>query len=322
MIQSRVATVGFAKQSAKASLETAPTFEVGVNSGTLAELDITEEDLPISWSSRMVQGHDRTSVTPGSSFETLAMPLSLGVLLQAAIGQDTISGAGDPYSHLFEPIVALPYLSMFGRRNDEYYVMGDSRISELVLSWEKTGALTVAVKTQGCTYEFDAAAPTPVAQEKPHSGILKGCSGTFQYAGAAATVTAGSITINNSIEAVFGSDSVLPADVFPALHTVDVSLTIVPDNLDEFQRAATGTTSGATVSCVPIYTTCDLSWSVEGNADRQLLFDCDRMKTMINFPDVTSTGGPVELSVEGAIAEAAAGTTYDFTLTNDQSTAY
>jgi hypothetical protein len=322
VLQSRVATVGFAKQSAKASLETDPAYEIGVNSGTLAGIDFTEEDLPISWSSRMVQGHDRTQAIPTTSFESLAMPKSLGLLLQAAVGQDTISGAGDPYSHLFEPIVALPYLTMFSRRNDEYAVIGDGRVSELVLTWEKTGALKVSASVMGCTYEFDASAPTPDAQEKPAAGIMKGCGGTFQYAGNTAVITGGSITINNSVDAIFGSDSVLPADVFPALHTVDVSLTIVPENLDEFQRAATGTTGGATVSCLPIYTTADMSWSVGNDADRQLTFDVDRMKTMVAFPEVQSSGGPVELSVEGSIAEAASGTTYDFTLTNDVSTAY
>lgn len=321
MIQSRIALVGFKEQAAKATLQTTPAYEIGVNSGVLAGIDITEEDLPITWSSRMVQAHDRTSALPTVQFETLAMPQSVGALLKGAIGQDTISGAG-PYDHLFEPVVAMPYYTFFASRDTEHYVIGDARISELAFTWEKTGALKVSATASGCTYEWDASDPTADATEQPQAGVLKGCGGSFQIAGANAVVTGGTITIANNVEPVFGSDDVLPADVFPAMHTVDVSLTIVPDNLDEFQRAATGTPAGAAVTCVPTYTTVDLTWQVGESANTQLVFDADRMKSMVAFPDVTATGGPVELTVEGSIAEAAAGTTYDFTLTNDITPGY
>jgi hypothetical protein len=321
-VQNRITLAGFAKQTAKESEATNPDYQVGINSGQVATLDIAEEDFPTTWTSRLLEGHDRISATPGASFETLAMPKSIGTLLMLALGSDTVTGSADPWTHEFTPNNTLPYGTFFGRKDAEYYKIGDARVNELELSWELTGALKVKVTVMGCTYTFLSSAYTPVASERPVDGVLKGAGGTFTVHGESLIVKSGSIKIAQGLEPVFGSDAVLPKDVFPGLTTVDVSLTVVPENLQEFRRIVTGTTAGTSVATVPLYSTAVASFGVPGDADKSLTFTANRMRSMIAFPDTNAQGGPVELAVEGSISSPTSGDAFSFELENDVEAAY
>lgn len=318
-IQNRITQIGVAKQSAKASAAATATYQLGVNSGVVGSIDISEEELPITWASRLLQGHDRISAYPGASFETLALPLSIGTLLHAACGSDTVSGTG-PYVHTIKPAITPPYLTFFGRKDTEYFQVDDARISELELSWELTGALKVKVTMGGCAYTFRGSAYTATNDERPQAGVLKGAGGTFSLNSVAHTIKSGSIKISNGIEPIFGSDSVMPKDVFPQLHKVDVSLTIIPDNVLEFRRAVTGTTGGTTVQTTPFYGAAVCQWKVDANT--HLTFNANRLKSMVAFPDTTAQGGPVELTLEGSIAEPSGSDAYTFVLNNTVVAAY
>jgi hypothetical protein len=320
-IQNRISLVGFAKQTAKASEAANPAYQIGVNSGQIATLDITEEDFPTTWTSRLLEGHDRISAAPGAAFEGLAMPKSIGLLLMLALGADSVTGAADPYTHEFTPAVTLPYGTFFARKDTEYFKVGDARVSELELAWELTGALKVTVTVMGCTYTFNGTtAYTPAASERPVDGVLKGTGGTFTVHGQTLTVKSGSIKISQSVEPVFGSNAVLPADVFPGLTTVDTSLTLIPANLQEFRRVVTGTTGGSSVAAVPFYGAASLGFGVPGNANRTLTIDIINQKSMVAFPDTNAQGGPTELVVEGSVSNPTSGDAFTFTLLNDVAT--
>lgn len=318
-IQNRLTRVAVAKQTAKGAAAATGTFQLGVNSGSIAGLELGEEELPITWASRQVQGFDRTTAYPTSQWETLALPLSVGTLLHGVCGTDAVTGTG-PYVHTIKYANALPYHTVFAQRDAEYFQIDDARISELELSWELTGALKVKVTYGGCVYTFRGTAYTATTDERPQAGLLKGCGGTFTVNGAAAVVKGGSIKISNSVEPVYGSDSVLPKDVFPATHKVDVSLTLIPENLQEFRRVVTGTTSGSAVQCTPFYGSAVTQWRVDAN--NHLTFNANRLRSVIAFPDTQAAGGPVELALEGSIAEPSGSDSYTFVLSNTQSAAY
>lgn len=318
-IQNRITQVGIAKQNAKGAAAATAAYQLGVNSGAVTNAEVSEEDLPITWASRLIQGHDRTAVYPGADFETLALPQSIGTLLQAACGQDAVTGSG-PYVHTFKHALSLPYLSLFARKDAEYFKVSDARVNELEFSWEQTGALRVKVVMGGCTYEFLGAPYTADADERPQAGVFKGCGGSFTVNGTSAIVRSGSIKVSNGIEPIYGSDSVLPKDVFPQVQTVDVSLTIVPDNLQEFRRTLTGAPAGSAVVCNPTYGAVSAQWRVD--PDTHLTFESSRLKTVVGFPETNAQGGPVELTLEGSVAEPAVGDAYTFVLSNDVAAAY
>lgn len=317
MIQDRVSLVAFSKQTALSSAAASGDYQIGVNSGAIANIEINEEDFPTTWSSRLLEGHDRGTTVPGSAFETLAMPKTIGLLLKAVLGSEQFT-PGSPNTHVFTPGVELPYVTFFAVRGTEKYKIGDCRIGELELSWENTKALVVKITAMGCTYEFVLDYGV-VESERPKDGVLKGAGGTFTIDGNAAVIKGGSIKISNNVEPQHGSASPLPVDVFPATQTVEVSLTILPDNMQLFRKAVTGTTNGTTVSATPVYGTVDCSWRVD--ADRVLTFDANDVRFMVDFGDVKAEGGPVELSLEGAVANRSA-TPVSFTLTNTVAQAY
>lgn len=317
MIQDRVSTVAFSKQTSLASPASSGDYHIGVNSGAIASIEINEEDLPTTWSSRLLEGHDRGTVVPGVAFETQAMPKTIGLLLKAVLGEELVT-PGTPNVHEFRPAVELPYLTFFATRGTDKYKIGDVRVSDLELSWENTKALVVKVTCLGCTYEFVTDYST-ITDERPGQAVLKGAGGTFTIDGQTATISGGTVKISNNIEAAHGSASALPVDVFPGLQTVDISLSILPTSMALFRKAVTGTTNGVTVSSVPVYGTVDLSWRVDAN--QSLALDANNVRFMVDFGDVKAEGGPAELSLEGSIANLSVDPVV-FTLHNTVATAY
>lgn len=312
-IQDRIAQIALAKQSALASPAASGTYQIGVSSGSIASLEMAEDQFDMSWSQRLAEGHGRGDSTPGSAFDTVAMPKSLGLILLAALGSDAVTGTG-PYTHKFTHANTLPYLSVFARKDAEYFKVSDARMDEVEIAWETTKAATVKTSLVGCGFSFLAGAYGSSADERPASGVLRGAGGTFTVGGAAATVKSGSIKVSNGVKAVHGSDSTLPKDVFPEMVNVSLSLVIVPSDLTLFRTVVTGSAGGSTVQSVPKYGTVVCSFTDGTNT---LTFTGSNVKFMSAFPDTKASGGPVEVTLEGDCSvPAGGGEAFNFTLVN------
>lgn len=314
-VQKRIAQVSLAKQSAKGSAASAGTYQIGVSAGQVVNADVSEDVLPSTWSNRVAEGFDRTGVLPGAAFDFIAMPKTIGMLLYAACGTIADAGGGAPYTHTITPGTALPYLTLFSTFGAEFYKIADCVADELELSWDSVGALKAKVKIAGCTLTFPGSAYTAGTDERPSGGVLKGCGGTFQIDGADATIKSGSIKITNKVAPVYGSSAVQPADVFPAQHSMDVSLVVVPSDMTLWRKALTGATGGTTPQCVVQYGTAEQKWILDANTDLDLLVS--RMKFAVPFPDADPGGGPAEVTLEGMISNPTSGSAYTFTLRNN-----
>lgn len=320
-IQDRITTVAVGKQVAKGTYLATPTHGFGINSGSVASLEISDEDMPTTWSSRLLEHHDRGEMQPGANYDVPAMPGMIGLLLNAALGSDTVTGSSAPYTHTFKAATTLPYYTLYARRDAEYYRVGDSRLSELELSWEGTKALMAKATWLGCEYSFLASAYTAATtNERPQSGVFKGAGGTFTVDGAAAVIKSGSVKISNSVEGVFGSASPLPTDVFLAMQRIDFSLTIVPENLQLFRQVVTGTTSGTSVQATPEYGAAVCKFILDANTDLEL--NAARLKFMTSQPDVNAEGGAAEITLEGSVANTTSGDPFTAILRNTAAAAY
>lgn len=320
-VQERITQLAMAKQTVKGTPVTTGIYQIGVNNGAVSMVDNQEEELPITWSSRLLEGHDRIKVTPGSEFETLAMPKSIGQLLQAALGSDVITGAG-PYTHTIAHANSLPYYTIMARRDGEYFRVADAAVEELELSWELAGMVKVKVKFFGCDFTFSGTTPytAPTNDERPQSGVFKGVGGSINVDGdAAAVVKSGSIKISNSLEVIHGMDSVMPKDLCPATTKIDLSLSVVPSNTQQWRKVLTGSTSGTTILPVPLYGTAVVGFAVGANT---LTFNFNRLKLATELPSVKAEGGPMELALEGSVANVTTGTAFNAVLVNTVATAY
>lgn len=313
-IQDRIAQVALAKQASLASPAASGTYQIGVSSGAIASIDITEDQFDMSWNQRLAEGHDRGDSTPGSAFDTVAMKKSLGLLLLAALGSDSVTGSG-PYTHKFTHANDLPYLTIFARKQAEYYKVSGARLNELELSWETTKAVAVKTSFVGCDYEFLSGAYAATTDERPAAGVLKGAGGTFTVDGVSAIVKSGSIKVSNGVAAVHGSSKPTPSDVFPEMVNVSVSLTIVPSNLALFRKVVTGSDAGSAVQSVPQYGALVHTFTDGTNT---LTFNGLNVKFLTSFPDTKASGGPVEITLEGDCSiPANGGEPFNFTLVND-----
>lgn len=317
MILRRISQVGIGKQASKGT-PVADDACVGLSSGNVAGVDISEDDLNQTGASRVTEARDRTGVLPSVQFETLAMPVSIGRLLMAALGSVATSGTG-PYVHTFTPGDTVPYNTLRGRLDDQNLEIPDAKLDELTLSFDGAGSVRASCTFQGLDLTFDATAPA-TAQELANAGTFKGVGGTFSVGGTSAKVKSGSITVGNSLEAVQLATSVLPDDIIEGAVACTVSLTIVPDDLDLFREVVTGSPSGTSVSADVLYGALDIDLAGANGSTASLDFDATKAAFSVAFPDSDPNGGPAELALEAVVVQNSGGDDFTFTLTNDTAT--
>lgn len=315
-VQKRLVKAGISKQSGKGSTETDATYAFGVNGGNIINADVSEDDLDPTADTRVTENRERTLVVPGVDTSTIVMPDSIGLLLNAVAGNITTTGTG-PYTHDFTPGDDLPYMTLFADFDADKREVHDAKVEELSIEWDGSGAAEVSYTASGLDVAFDSTY-SETNYERP-TDPLRGAGGTFNVDGAAAKVSAGSITVTNNLEPVDLSDSVKPDDVFPGKQDVELSLTLIPDSLVEWRHAVTGSESGTAIQQDPRFGSVDLTLA-QGGSDT-LQFTADNIAFMSAFPEADPSAGPTEVELEGTVVRPdAGGDEFTFTLTNSVST--
>lgn len=316
-IQKRIALLGLKKQAVKGAAEVSPAaFAAGVMRGSLIQLDLTEELMNVTAASRMAQAVARTKAIPGVVAELPVFPKIIGLILERFLGSIVTVGAGAPFTHTLTP--GTPQrLTAFGRYDADYFNVFDLFLESLKLEWDENGPLKLALTAFARDVTLGLAAWTATVNEDPTGAWLSARGGTFLYDTVAAKVKSGSIELSNNLAPVMLAADVNPDEVFYADYSGTAKLVIVPENLNDWRKALTGTTGGTSISSDPLYAALDLKWVLDANTD--LRFQADRMAPVIPFPEADPAGGPAELSIEGPILRPASGAQTTFTLRNAQS---
>lgn len=98
LIQRRLSKAGLSKQTAKGTAATGATYAYGVDGGSIANFNLQEQEIPLTWSNRDVLGYDRSGVKPGQSTGTVATPNLIGLLLLGILGSDVTSAPTTPWT--------------------------------------------------------------------------------------------------------------------------------------------------------------------------------------------------------------------------------
>lgn len=96
----------------------------------------------------------------------LVRPKIIGLLLYAALGAKSVSGASDPYTHTFTVAASLPWLTVwrhFAEISDVRYM--DARLSKLVISSRAAGVVTATASVVAASAAFRTAKEVTVAVE-------------------------------------------------------------------------------------------------------------------------------------------------------------
>jgi hypothetical protein len=318
----RIAALGAAKQTAKGTPNNTPTYTLGLLRGAVYGGQVEQEPEELAWSEIVPPYANRKAITPGTSFSTRAWARSLGLWLQACLGNRSTTGTG-PYTHAFTPYTAPPatpeYFTLLAKLDSYTARLADARLSRLSLSWEANDPLEVELEwlaLQMTEAQSWTAANDETAQPKFHP-----VGGTFQLdvasgTPAAAQVTGGQIQIDKGLQARFVSGSILPADIYDAAgFQIDVTLKVLTANLSEWRKALTGSGAGTSPASAPTYGSFSVSFTCPGSTET-LTLKGDRVPFLVDFPEADPGGGPAELQVQGRAVKATTGDTFKATLVN------
>lgn len=318
-VQQRLAQLGLAKQSAKGTAASAPTYGVGLTGGKVYDVELEESELDTTWDNRVLAGYDRISGIPMVDPGLVAMPKSVGLLLLLGMGGYSVTGAG-PFTHVFTVADTLPYATLWGRYGtSDSAKVTDAKLDSLEFEWDKSGAVKIKTKFMGCGFDPSVAFPTlGAAAETVSSGVMRGNGGTFTVDGSASRVTGGSIKIENALEAIVASNSVTPDDVFEARTAIEVSLKVKPSDLLQWRKWLTGSTSGTAVAADPYYGAVSLGFT--GPSSSTLTFAGTKLAWATSMPEADPSGGAAELTVTGRFVIPASGSPLTATLVNSTTT--
>lgn len=321
VLQKRIAGLGISKQTAKGSAASTPAqFGLGVRSGSILRVDIDQESDAISFSSRISGDENRLAVTPGAACVTRAWPKSIGLLLFAALGGESVTGAG-PYTHTITPAADLPYLTVFTQLDTEYHKVADCKVNRLSITWNEREPLEVEVEFMGITWTGYTAAWTATTDENGQVRFIPP-GGVFQVDAASGTpatapITGGTITINNNLVPVPLSVSTLPDDQAVALQEIEYSLKLAPANTTEWRKIVTGSAGGTSPTGQPVYGSASSKFTIDAQNDLTIV--STRIGFLADYPEMDPAGGPAELTLTGRVKKPA-GAAMTCTLINQQAT--
>lgn len=314
-IQSALALVGAAKQTAKGSAASDPTYGHGITDGQVVTVEVSQELESRTSGTRFAPGVNRTAVMPGMDFTCRAHAASAGLWLFGALGAKSVTGAG-PYTHVLSLGADLPYITAFGKLGSDIYAVEDFKVDSLEVSWSENEPVEMAVSGMGCA--IDLGATFSATTDDSAATYMRPAGGTFQVdidgtTLAAAKITGGSVSINNNLAPVMLSGSLTPGDVFPGQQAVEVSLDITPENLNDWRTVLTGASNGTTVSDTPIFGSFSCQFTDGTNT---LTLAATKVAFTMDFPSADAAGGPVTLSLAGLVVIPASGSPFTATLVN------
>lgn len=314
-IQSALALVGGAKQSGKGSPATDPTYQHGITDGQVMTVEVSQDLESRTSGTRFAPSVNRTGVQPGIDFTCRGHASSIGLWLYAALGSKSVTGSST-YTHVFSTGADLPYLTAFGSMDSNLYAVEDVKVDSLEVSWSENEPVEFAVTGMGTDVAFPSTI-TPATDDSAAT-YMRPAGGSFQVdidgtTLAAAKVTAGSVSINNSLSPIMLSGTITPSDVFPGQQAIEVSLDVTPENLNDWRTILTGTSNGTTVAATPVYGSFSIQFTDGTNT---LTLAATKVAFTTEFPSADAGGGPVTITLAGLVVIPASGSPFTATLVN------
>jgi tail tube protein len=312
------------KQSAKGTPVTPPEYGFLLTGGKPFNHDITQDVVPLTGTSPGNGEADRTMIVPTAQLNTLGYPRSLGRLLFAILGQDTMSPAG---THTMVPIVEpLSYNTLWGRLGSDYVRIQDAKPNQVVISFDSAGLVKVESAWMGTTSTW-ATTPSAATVDDTAGGItkLRAAGGTFQLDIDGVTlatycVRSGSVTINRNLAADPCAASATPNDVTAGRLEVSYSLTIAPaSDLVDVRNIVTGAPAGTAPTGTPPYGSVSISFLAGTDT---LTLASTRVAFLAETPDADPAGGTGTVVLEGTALTPTSGSQISAVLVNSVVLAY
>lgn len=244
MVAGNSADLAFAFQGGKGSVATASTQRLYLAGGTQVHAEIVDAPYVETTGLRMRSDRYRASAHAAGAPDFYVMPKSGGALIYAVLGSKSVTGSGDPYTHVFTAAASTPWLTVWRTLSNLIYErFTDCKVTQLVIHGQSEQPLTVTATVMGLTPGFKTAAETTATAEITNRFMHYDGSGAFLIEGvAAASLRDFTITINNTSTLEPG-DSLTSNSIEEGLLEVTVTATTLFTAASVYNRINYGNTS-------------------------------------------------------------------------------
>lgn len=328
MINTSIGLVGVAKQASKGTAASTPAFVHGLTGGKVFKADRSIADANVACGVRAGTDSYVESIVPGADFETYgyadAMPLyyygAMGSIASAAASGTGMSGY---YDHTVTLGDILPYLTVWGRTGSEYTRVSGCKVDEIEMSFEGNAPLEFGITMIGIDDLLQLQAFPGSVDPSCFDGYFVPTGGTFKIdtAGttpAAAPVMSGNLTLANNCTAEPLAGMVKPGDVEEGKLTTSGSVTVKPEDMEEFYKMLTGSASGTTSTGMMVYGSFEWTFKHSKDSKCAMVVAAENVPFTAEWPDVDPSGGAaeIEFSFDNIGVSSPAGSPITVTITN------
>jgi len=331
MINTSIGLIGVAKQSAKGTAASTPSYVHGLTGGQVFKLDRSVESDDVSCGVRAGTDSHVESVVPGADFDTYGYADALPLYCYAAMGAIASSAnAGTGMSGYYDHVITLgdllPYLTIWGRIGGEYTSVAGCKVDQLEMEFEGNKPLEFGVTLIGLAATFGLSAIPGSVTPSCFDGYFVPTGGTFKVDTVSGTpvtapVTKGSLSLANNCTADPLAGQVTPGDVEEGKLVSSGSVTVKPDDLTLYRKMVTGSSSGTTLTGAMVYGSLEWNFTHSKDSKCSMKVEATNIPFTADYPDVDPNGGAaeVEFSFDNIGLASASGSPVTITITNDVS---
>lgn len=247
--------LGMAKQSVKGTTVTPTTFFVLRKQAFMPAQAIQEFR---TGNQRDLSFAVKESFKYAGAFQTFMYASETTKLLAWIMGLDTISGAGDPYTHTLSFQDPLPYLTseaaFYLNASSIIDRIGDCKLASVEIEAEAEKEALVNVDILGSYVEGQSSLATVVFSNAVGDGPMKLSYGVFTLTGPSdASTIAGQIRkmrlkVDQGLNAVFGPGQIWPIAMHEQARKIEIELDIYFSGEALYNLVHYGTSAGAAVA--------------------------------------------------------------------------
>lgn len=302
-VNTSIGLIGVAKQAAKGTPATAPTFVHGLTGGQVFKLDRTVENANVSCGVRAGTDSYVASVTPGLDFETYGYSDVMPLYYLAAMGNLVTTandGGGAAKKHTVTLGDAIPYLTFWGRIGGEYTRTDGCKVDQLEMEFSGNAPLSFGITAVGMDAELGLASFPGEVDPSCFDGYFVPTGGVFKLetAGdtpAEAPVVSGNLSLGNSLATDPLAGMVTPGDVAEGKLSTSGSVTVKPDDMALYRKMVTGSASGTKPSGAMVYGSFEWNFTHSKDPNHKMKVVASRVPFTCEFPSVDPEGGAAEL---------------------------
>ena len=321
---------GAAVQTAKGTPATAPvvSFPASADSDGIKVEKATESlNMTIGGRSTAVENYPN-NINDTAGVSTVGLADVLGLMMAAALGDDTATATTGGYRHVIRAGEVLPYLTFFeqkGSRSAAMTKMVDCKLNSLKMTAEGVKPMTFEYDLAGCDVVFGGATTWSGPAFTIADGYYKLAEAAVLFSLSSPTagvIPAGivlsslELEIANAVEASASLGAAAAADQVEKAATITVKLSGTTDSTDVYREVVTGSPTGTAVSAAVVTGALHMTFKHSKNPNWTLEFDIPAIPWKCEVPQVSTDGGPFSLSLDtdGALDQGSGAITV--TLTN------